>query len=299
MSRYLSQLMGQTGLKITSRPNMPASSSQSGLAPVAPVIPARSLTEEEAQSENESMTPNLSKVEARVPRAARLNSVAASQQTTTVEQLEEATIEPARLGPSSDPTVRAAHGSHDSQESKCLSLVEKEELHASPVDTRRTFVSRPSGLETLTSESAVPIPRAGPTLQRVRAWLAVASGAPEPPSPARISTPRDAEPATRTVASETTETRDVEEKSASKVTSSSPRVSLPGIAVRPRLEGSASPSAELEENRWSVNIGALHLEIEAARGKTSLRPAASRPAQSTASPRTNSSRLWRYYLRPF
>ncbi len=295
MSRYLSQLINQTGLKVSSRPGTP---SQSSLAPVAPLIWAPSVTEQEVKSENESLTPNLSNVEGRAPPPARKNSLTANRQTTMEELSEERTIVPADLGPSSGPTVERAPRPCESQESKPLSLVEKEPLASQ--DSRPTFVSRPSGSPTPTSETAVPIPRAGATLQRVRAWLAVASSAPETPSPARISTPSDAtQPAPRTVPPETAETRDVEGKFAFNVTSSSTRVSLPASAVRPRPEGSASPSAELEENLWSVNIGAIHLDIEGARGKTSLPPAASRPAPPPPSPRANSSRLWRYYLRPF
>jgi hypothetical protein len=300
MSRYLPQLINQTGLKISSQPSTPALSSQSTLASAAPVISAASLTQQEVQSESEPLTPNLSEVEACAPPPARKNSLTANRRTTTEEESEERTIAPTRLGPSRGPTVKGSPPPRDSRESKLLSLVEKE-THASPVAPRPTLVSRPSGSPTSTSETAVPIPRAGATLQKVRAWVAVASSAPEPPSPASISTARDAtQPATRTVRPETAETRDVEGKSASKMTSSSSRVSLPGVAVRPQPEGSASAPAEVEENLWSVNIGAIHLDIEAERGgKTGLRPAASRPAPSTPSPRANSSRLWRYYLRPF
>jgi len=258
MSRYLSQLMDQTGLKIAGPASTPGATSQptpaTVVAPAAPLISAPSLTEQEVQSETESLTPELS---------------------------EDRPVTTARPRPSFDPTAEGAPPPPHSQESKPLSLIEKK-THASPID---------------------PTPASEATIERVRAWVALASNAPERPTPARISTPSDATQfATATIPPEaagTPERPDVEGKSAPKVRSSSSRVCLPGIAARPRSAGSASPAAELEDNLWSVNIGAIHLAIEAPREQTSLRAVESRPAPSTFPPRTNSSRLWRYYLRPF
>jgi hypothetical protein len=267
MSRYLSRLINQTGLKISSRPT-PALLSQSSLAPSAPVIPAPNPTEQDVQSENESMTPHWSEVKTGAPPWARTSPLTADRETATEEQLKELPVTAARGGLSCDRTTDGGLPSRDSQESKLLSLIEKETC-ASP-------------------------------LQKVRAWVAVASDASERPSPTGISMPSEAtRPATRSVPPETAETPDVERKSVPKVTSSSSRVSLPGIARRPHPAWSASSPAELDVKFWSVNIGAIHVAIEAAQEKTSLRPAESRPAPATLPPTTNSSRLWRYYLRPF
>ena len=294
MSRYLSRLMSQTGVKIPGVTNATSTPSPQPLfvavPPPHPLSSTADLTEQEGESPASGPPPAAS-VHGMPP-----HSLTSGGQTGPEQ--------PSQDRSAAETPLNAAPAARDSQETERLPPPETRS-RAPTVGTTLSPVAGPSGSPPPAGNVAAPAPTNSAIIQKVMAWVAGSSHAPERPAPTETRAPVVAtQPTTvpaQAAAAVIPEPADSVGESALPIRSPSSRLAIPESAVRRSSTASAERVVEPQDDAWSIHIGAIHLTLEVPPEKPDLHPAQPRPVPSTSAPatRTSGSRLSRYYLRPF
>jgi hypothetical protein len=284
MSRYFSQLMYQSGVKLaTHRPPAPPPS-----FPREGPTASRSADVAEQDKDSELGAPNPTPVVSVSEIAVRLPADSDSASAALSSQQHREDEEP----------VLPIQARNAAPESHRASPVETEPRRA-PKSAAPPPVDGDSPAQPLTTGRAPKASTASEIVQKVLSWMADSSGAIEPstspPAQAKLASAPRQPMAVAAVLQSTPPDRS--EELVSPAPAHLPQADFE--KATPTVLSGATLATESEAEPWDVHIGAIHLTIEAPAENPSSRRVEPRlpPAPAPSEPRFNPSRLPRHYLR--
>ena len=297
MSLYLAQLMRQTGMSLTGGPTSPAAPTPHGFSPTSSPMPAGGPIEQETETERAALAPQATpgsdgyKATTGFPAGSEM---IASSPSTGQRPAGGSDSAPAPAHPGSGAIAREVH------------LSALTESATAPTSSHKTFAlaSSPSAVspppQRLADVDVGPHREAGELIRKVMNWVAQDNSQSEQLTSARPDSPATALPS---AAGPLKVTAVLPSNPAGKEDRTSLPAPIQTPASSPSARTLASPPTadEAGASPWSIEIGTIHLTIEAPAQKPAPRPIEPRalPPAPTSRPAAASSRLRRHYLRPF
>ena len=297
MRLYLAQLIRQTGISAAGGPTSPAAPTPQGFSPTSSPMPTQTVIGQETETELTTVTPQTThgsdgyKATTDVPAGAEM---IASSPSSGQRPAGGPGPAPAPAQPTSGALAREMH------------ISALTESAAAPTSSQKTdaLASSPSAVspppQRLADVAVVPHREASELIRKVMNWVAQDNSESDPLTSARPDSPDAALPS---AAGPLKVTAVLPSNPAGEVdqTSWPAAIQTPASSRSARTLASPPPAHEPGASPWSVEIGTIHLTIEAPAEKPAPRPIEPRalPTAPTSRPAAASSRLRRHYLRPF
>ena len=288
MSLYLAQLLRQTGISVTGGPTSSAAPTPHGFSPSNSPMPSGGPIEQEAETVITAAAPQPTpgsdgyKATTDVPVG---SEIITSSPSTGQRHAGGSDPAPAPAQPASDAIVRA-------REARIDALTESA---AAPTSSHKS-----DALPSSPSAVSAPHQQASELIRKVMNWVAEDNNEVDQLTAARPASPTSAPPS---AAGPLKVTAVLPANPAGKEDQTRWPAAIQKPASSPSARRPALPAAadEAAASPWSVEIGTIHLTIEAPMEKPAPRPIEPRalPPAPTSRPAAASSRLRRHYLRPF